>query len=108
MAAAAARSAPRGSDGSDRRLVDVALVRLRELMGRHRRQEGPVRERRRPLGRRHVHQRVRHGAVRLSLPPQRQVEGSRDRLRQVDRDGADARTRQQDVRLRELVPQHGP
>ena len=29
---------------------------------------------RRPLGRRHVHQRVRHGALRLSVPPQRQVE----------------------------------
>ena len=41
--------------------------------------------RRRPLGRRHVHQRVRHGALRLSLPAQRQVEGQADRLREVDR-----------------------
>ena len=75
VAAAAAGGAARGSDGADRRLVDVAVVRLRELVGRHRRQEGAVGERRRPLGRRHVHQLVRHGALRLPVPAQRQVEG---------------------------------
>ena len=56
VAQVAARRAPRGSDGSDRRIVDVALVRLRQLVGRGRRQESAVGERRRPLGRRHVHQ----------------------------------------------------
>ena len=37
VAAAAARSAARRDHGADRRLVDVAMVRLRELVGRHRR-----------------------------------------------------------------------
>ena len=91
---AAARRAARGSDGSDRRLVHVALVRLRQLVGRDRRPEDAVGERRRPLGRRHVHQRVRHGALRLSVPAQRQVEGPPDRVREVDPDGAHAGERQ--------------
>ena len=67
VAPAAAGGAARRGDGPDRRLVDVALVRLRELVGRHRRPEGAVGERRRPLGRRHVHQLVRHGALRLPV-----------------------------------------
>ena len=100
--------AARERDGTDRRLVDVAVVRLRELVGGHRRAEGAVGERRRSLGRRHVHQLLRHGPLRLPVPAQRQVEGPDDRLREVDRDGADAGQRQQDLRLRELVPEHRP
>ena len=92
----------------DRRLVDVAVVRLRELVGRHRRPEGAVGERRRPLGRRHVHQLVRHGALRLPVSAQRQVEGQADHVGEVDQDGADAGIRQQDLRLRELVSEHRP
>ena len=45
VAAAAAAGAARGSDGADRRVVHVALVRLRELVGRHRRPESAVGER---------------------------------------------------------------
>ena len=37
VAPAAARGAARRGDGADRRLVHVAVVRLRELVGRHRR-----------------------------------------------------------------------
>ena len=53
-----------GNHGPDRRLEDLALVRLRQLVDHARRPAGAVGERRRPLGRRHVHQRVGHGAVR--------------------------------------------
>ena len=70
--------------------------------------EGAVGVRRRPLGRRHVHQRVGHGAVRLSVPAQWQMERSPDRLREVDPDGADTRAGEQGLWLRELVPQHRP
>ena len=75
VAPAAAGGAAREGDGADRRLVDVALVRLREFVGGHRRTEDAVGERRRSLGRRHVHQLLRHGPLRLSVPAQRQVEG---------------------------------
>jgi hypothetical protein len=88
VAAAAAGGAARRSDGPDWRVVDLAVVRLRKLVGGDRRPEGAIGERGWPLGRRHVHQRVRHGALRVPVPAQRQVEGSRDRVRQVDPDGA--------------------
>ncbi len=39
---------------------------------------GAVGHRRRSLGRRHLHQRLRHGALRVSHPAPRQVEGSSD------------------------------
>jgi CubicO group peptidase (beta-lactamase class C family) len=61
---------------------------------------------RRPLGRRHVHQRIRHGPLRVPVPAQGQMEGARNRLGEMDPDGADARTGQRQLRLRELVPQH--
>ena len=60
------------------------------------------------LGRRHVHQLLRHGALRLSVPAQRQVEGPFDRVGEMDRDGPHPRIGQQDVRVRELVSQHRP
>src|SRR5439155_1404421 len=88
------------------RLVDVALARLREFVGGDRRPQDPVDDRRRPLGRRHVHQRLRYGPVRIPLPPQRPVEGSDDRLRQVDPDGAHAGSGKQAVRVRQLVSEH--
>ena len=50
------------------------------IVGRNRRSENAVCRRRRPLGRRNAHQRLRHGALRLSLPAQRQMEGPPDRL----------------------------
>ena len=85
----------------------VALARLRELVDRARRPQDAVGDRRRPLGRRHVHQRLGHGALRLPLPAQRQVEGPADRLAEVDQDGAHAGAGQRRVRLHELVPEHG-
>ena len=72
-AAAAARCPARGGDGADRRLEHVAMARLRQLLDRSRRPQGAVDDRRRPLGRRHVHRRLGHGALRLSVPPQRQA-----------------------------------
>ena len=108
VAPAAARRAARGSHGADRRVVDLALVRLRQLVDRARRPERAVGDRRRALGRRHVHQRVRHGALRLPVPAQRQVEGPADRVGEVDRDGAHAGAGQRRLRLRELVPEHRP
>ena len=80
--------------------------RLRELVGRGGRQEGPVGERRRPLGRRHVHQLLRHGPLRPAVPAQRHVEGSHDRVGEMDPDGAHAGVGQHDLRLRELVSEH--
>ena len=74
VAAPAARGAARGGHGSDRRVDHLALVRLRQLVGRDRRQAHAVGAGRRPLRRRHVHQRLGHGALRLSVPAQRQVE----------------------------------
>ena len=62
--------------------------------------------RRRALGRRHVHQRVRHGALRLSSPAQRQVEGPPDRVGAVDRWALTPTAGPADLRLHELVPQH--
>ena len=105
-AKAAARGAARGVDGSDWRLEHLALAWLRELVGGSRRPARAVGVRRRPLGRRHVHQRVRHGALRLSLPEERQVEGSPARVGEVDRDGAHARTGERDLRLRQPVPEY--
>ena len=75
-------------------------------LGRTRRPADPVGARRRPLGRRHVHQFVRHGALWLSVPARREVERQDDRLGQVDQDGADAGQRQPDLRFRQLVPEH--
>ena len=74
--ASPSRGAARGNHGADWRLVHLALARLRELVRRARRPPGAVGCGRRSLGRRHAHQRVRHGALRLSVSPQRQVEGS--------------------------------
>ena len=88
--AAAGVSARRGH-GADRRVEHVAVARIRELVDRPRRPARPIDDRRRPLGRRHVHLGSRHGPLRLSLPAQRQVEGSPDRLAEVDRHGAFAR-----------------
>ena len=51
-------------------------------------------------------QRLRHGPLRLSLPAQRQVEGPRDRLDLMDRQGAHAGPGERRLRLCELVPQH--
>ena len=61
-----AAAGAQGKDhGPDRRLEHLALVRLRQFVGGDRRPAGAVVDRRRPLGRRHVHQRLRHGALRL-------------------------------------------
>jgi hypothetical protein len=56
-----------------------------------------------PLGRRHVHQCLGHGALRVSLSPERHLEGSIDCVGEVDSNGAHARTRQRPVRIHELV-----
>ena len=88
LAAAAARVPPRRDHGADRRLEHVALARLRELVDRSRRPTRPIDDGRRALGRRHVHLGPRHGAVRISVPAQRQVEGPSDRLAEMDRHGA--------------------
>ena len=45
------------------------------------------------LRRRHVHQCVRHGEVRLPVPAQRRMEGSAARFREMDPDGAHAGAR---------------
>ncbi len=62
-----------------------------------------------PLGRRHVHQRVRHGAVRLSHAAPRQMGGSPAALRGMGATMAltpDAG--RAEVRIHELVPEHRP
>jgi CubicO group peptidase (beta-lactamase class C family) len=61
VASAAAAGAARARDGADRRLEHLALARLRQLLGRAGRPEGPVGQRRRALGRRDVDQRPRPG-----------------------------------------------
>jgi hypothetical protein len=87
LAAAAAAGAARVRDGRDRRLFDVALVRVRDFVGGAERPGGAVCERRRPLGRRAVHQRPRHGALRASHAAAGAVAGQAGTLRGVAEDG---------------------
>src|SRR5437016_1510558 len=94
--------------GMIRRLEHLALVRLRELVDRARRQPGAVGVGRRPLGRRHVHQRLRHGALRLSHSAPRQVEGPPASLDPMGRLGANADAGRARLRLHELVQQPRP
>ena len=90
LAARAAAGAQGKDHGPDRRLQHLALVRLRQRLGRDRRPGGAVGDRRRPLGRRHVHQCLRHGALRIPDAQPRQVAGPAAALRAMDPHGADA------------------
>ena len=66
----------------------------------------PVGERRRSLGRRHVHQRVRSGAFRAADDAQRQMGDEAADFRGVDQAVAHAERRAADVRLHELLPEY--
>ena len=78
----------RRGHGADWRLEHVALARLRERVDRSGRPSCPIDDRGRTLGRRHVHLGAGHGALWLPVPAQRQMEGSTDRVAEVDRHGA--------------------
>ena len=75
---AGARRVPRRSHGPDRRVEHLAVDSVPQQLRRHRRQEDGVGERRHALGRRHVDQRLGHGALRLPVAARRQV-GRRSR-----------------------------
>ena len=90
--------------GSHRCVRHLALGGLRQRMGRDQRQEDEVGHRRRALRWRDVHQRLGHGAIRVSVPSQRQMGRPAARFREVDRHG-EAPGPANDVRLSQLVPE---
>ena len=80
---AGAGRVPRRGDEPDRRLEHVAMDSVPQQLGRAERPQGGVGERRHALGRRHVDQFLRHGALRLPVAARRQVGRQADRAGRV-------------------------
>ena len=72
-----------------------------------RRQTHGVGERRHALGRRHVDQQLRHGALRIALAAAWQVERSPDRVGSLRQDGDDAEPARSGLRLPVVAQHHG-
>ncbi len=84
MAAAAAGSVSRAGDGPDRRLLDMGMARLPQLLRRNRRQAHAVGVGRLALGRRRVHPRAGSGADRSHAVARRRLERPAHPVRGMD------------------------
>ena len=88
----------------DRRLEHVAMDSVSQQLGRAERPQDGVGERRHPLGRRHVDQLIRHGALRLPVAAGRQVGRQAGSAAGVCEGGVDSGRRGQLPRQRLRLP----
>src|SRR5690606_1658587 len=106
-----AQTPPRGLEGRghgpDRRLEDLGVARISQLLSHGRREEGPAGQRRWALGGRGLDQPPRPRTLRVPAPPSRQMEWEAGPLRALDRRGDDADRTLPALRL-DVVAQHRP